>query len=161
MVYCIARTTIDGKKIRPEIDRLYLYLYPPRPGAVPVYLCRMPHAALLAPRRAHERGATGRRLRATKEFPALGSSPVVYGFPRQPIIQPLDNFSKMTMPSIPNAVAHATASAPATIMRLYPSRFTTPPTPMIPMLRTLASACDWRISLNPTTFLDKPTQRTP
>lgn len=145
----IARTTIDRKNAIRETPSVS----PTSGGAVPVHRCRTPRSARSARARA-------RRPQATKEFSSLGSPPVAYGFHVKPIIQPLDKFSKMTMPSIPSAVAHATASAPATIMRLYPSRFTTPPTPMIPMPLTPASACDWRISLNPTTFLDEPTQRT-
>lgn len=58
MVYCIA--TIDGKKNttrnRPSVS------VSPTPGRCPCL--SMPHAALLAPRRAHERGATGRRPQA-------------------------------------------------------------------------------------------------
>lgn len=113
------------------------------------------YAALLAPREAHEREP---QTAGHQSVSFSGSPPTGDGFHVKPNIQPLDNFSKMTIPSIPNAVAHATASAPAAIMRLYPSRFTTPPTPMIPIPLTPASACDWRISLNPTTFLDEPAQ---
>ena len=116
----------------PKIDCLYL---PRLFGAVPV------HAVLLTPRRAHERTNAGRYSQATKS-PFQKAIARRLWFPRHLNIQPLDNFSKTTIPSMPNAVAHATASAPAAIIRLYPSRLTTPPTPMIPMSLTPGSVCD-------------------